>query len=142
MRKTTALNIIAEKLEVKRDTLYSRTNFFENYTRLCSEDLLRPLPPRSRIITSDDVFDYFLNIRSLNNGLDDRRDELMEEFVRAKHFNSDFRFQSMDDYEELKKICYAQKKSHSSSDYVRDNIMSNIREHSNGEMRSCISRRK
>lgn len=34
--KTTALNIIAEKLSLKRDTLYNRSNFFEDYTRLCS----------------------------------------------------------------------------------------------------------
>lgn len=29
--KTTALNIIAEKLELKRDTLYNRSNFFDDY---------------------------------------------------------------------------------------------------------------
>lgn len=29
--KTTALNVIAEKLELERDTLYNRSNFFEDY---------------------------------------------------------------------------------------------------------------
>lgn len=31
--KTTALNVIAEKLHLQRDTLYNRSSFFEDYTR-------------------------------------------------------------------------------------------------------------
>ena len=30
--KTTVLNVIAEKLGLERDTLYNRSNFFEDYT--------------------------------------------------------------------------------------------------------------
>lgn len=30
--KTTALNVIGEKLGLTRDTLFNRTNFFEDYT--------------------------------------------------------------------------------------------------------------
>ena len=33
--KTTALNVIAEKLGLERDTLYNRSNFFEDYTAWC-----------------------------------------------------------------------------------------------------------
>ena len=33
--KTTALNVIAEKLELECDTLYNRSNFFEDYTAWC-----------------------------------------------------------------------------------------------------------
>ena len=33
--KTTALNVIAEKLGLERDTLYNRSAFFEEYTELC-----------------------------------------------------------------------------------------------------------
>lgn len=33
--KTTALNVIGEALKLKRDTLYNRTNFFDNYTDMC-----------------------------------------------------------------------------------------------------------
>ena len=59
--KSTALNVMAEKLGLARDTLYNRTNFFEDYTAMCSYELERPLPKDSRIITSDDVFDFMLN---------------------------------------------------------------------------------
>lgn len=33
--KTTALNVIAEKLGLMRDAVYNRSNFFEDYTKLC-----------------------------------------------------------------------------------------------------------
>ena len=66
--KTTALNVIAAKLGAERDTPYNRSEFFEDYLELCDAEVIGKLPKGSRIITSDDVFDYMLNIRSLNNG--------------------------------------------------------------------------
>ena len=33
--KTTALNIIAETLSIERDSLYNRSNFFEDYIKMC-----------------------------------------------------------------------------------------------------------
>ena len=71
--KTTALNVIAEKLGVLRSAPYNRSNFFEDYVRLCRVRLEEPIPPHSRIVTSDDVFDYMLSIRSLNEGIDRKR---------------------------------------------------------------------
>ena len=64
--KTTALNVIAEKLELPRDTLYNRSNFFGDYTEECLYELKAPIPPDSRIITSDDVFDFMLGLRVIN----------------------------------------------------------------------------
>ena len=34
--KTTALNVIAEKLRLKRDSIFNKSNFFEDYLKLCS----------------------------------------------------------------------------------------------------------
>ncbi len=127
--KTTALNVIAEKLELDRDTLYNRSNFFEDYTGLCSYETENEIPAGSRIITSDDVFDFMLNLRSINEGIDRKREELFEEYLDAKY--SDFRMRSMDDYEQLRKVNMARSKTQSK--YVRKNLMDNVREHSNGE---------
>lgn len=99
--KTTALNVIAEKLELERDSLYNRSNFFEDYTRLCRFEADVPIPKGSRIITSDDVFDFMLNLRSINDGINLKREELFEEYLGAKY--SKFRMKSLDDYEQLKK---------------------------------------
>lgn len=63
--KTTLLNIIAERLHLSRETVFNRSSFFEDYVRECSYKMTfgKIAPPGSRIITSDDVFDYLLDIR-------------------------------------------------------------------------------
>lgn len=127
--KTTALNVIAEKLHLKRDSRFNQSNFFEDYTNLCEYALMRELPEHSRVITSDDVFDYMLNIRMMNEGIDTKREELFEDYLDAKY--SKFQFTSMNDYDQLKKVNQARSKTQSK--YVRNNLMNNIREHSNGE---------
>lgn len=127
--KTTALNIIGEKLELRRDSLFNRSNFFEAYTRLCSYELEAKIPTTSRIITSDDVFDFMLNLRSLNEGIDLKRGEMFEEYYALR--NKSFRMQSMEDYEELKKVVSARSKT--KSKFVREQVQDNVREHSNGE---------
>lgn len=127
--KTTALNVIGETLRIQRDSPYNRSAFFEAYTSLCGYGLNTSVPESSRIITSDDVFDYALNIRNLNNGIDERREYLFEEYVREKH--SDFRLDSMEDYDRLKRINQARRTT--KSKYVRQNLSDNVRERSNGE---------
>ena len=127
--KTTALNVMAEALGLSRDSRYNRSNFFEDYIGLCRYRLCGKVPSQSRIITSDDVFDYFLNIRSLNDGLHAHREELLEEYMDAKY--ADFKFHSLQDYEQLKKV--NQVRSCSQSRFVKQNQMENVREYSNGE---------
>lgn len=127
--KTTALNCIAEKLRLNRDTRFNRTDFFEDYTRMCSYTADYGIPAESRIITSDDVFDFILNMRAINDGIDEKREELFEEYLDAKY--SDFRMKSLEDYDRLKKVNMARRKTQSR--YVRNNLMDNAREHSNGE---------
>ena len=127
--KTTALNVIADKLRVKRTTPYNRSDFFEAYTDMCTAFPEREIPKESMIITSDDVFDYMLNIRSINEGIDLKRQELFEDYLDAKY--SEFKFKSMEDYERLKKVNQARSKTQSM--YVKKNLMANIREQSNGE---------
>ena len=127
--KTTALNVIAEKLGLDRDTLYNRSNFFEDYTRLCNYETEQEIPKESRIITSDDVFDFMLNLRSINDGIDTKREDLFDEYLNAKY--SKFQMKSLDDYEQLKKVTMA--RSNTQSKYGRKNLMDNVREHSNGE---------
>ena len=127
--KTTVLNVIAEKLKLDRDTRYNRTNFFEDYTRMCSYELEQTVTAESRIITSDDVFDFILNLRNINDGIDKKREDLFEDYLETKY--SDFRMNSLADYEQLKKVNMARSKTQSR--YVRKHLMGNVREHSNGE---------
>ena len=126
--------MIAEKLKLERDTLYNRSNFFEDYTKMCRYQDAKgspkgKMPKGSRIITSDDVFDFMLNLRSMNDGVDLRREELFEDYMELKY--SHFQMQSLDDYEQLKKSHMA--KRNTQSKFIRNNLVDNAREHSNGE---------
>lgn len=127
--KTTALNIIAGKLGLERDTPYNRSEFFEDYLKLCEEEIVGRIPEGSRIITSDDVFDYMLNVRSINNGIEVHREELFQEYLEMKY--SKFQMRSLDDYDKLRKVNQARRKTQSR--YVRENTQGNVREYSNGE---------
>ncbi len=127
--KTTALNIIAEKISASRDSAFNRSNFFPDYLDLCRAEMDTPPKNGCRIVTSDDVFDYMLNIRSLNEGIDLRRDELLQEYLAAKY--SEFRLASMEDYEKLKRNNRAKRLTQSR--FVRTELADNVREYSNGE---------
>ncbi len=127
--KSTALNVIAEKIGIQRDSLFHKSTFFDDYVEMCEMELAAGIPQNSKIITSDDVFDYMLNVRSLNVGINQRREELFAEYLDAKY--ADFQMQSLEDYEELKRINAARSKTQSS--FVRSELMANVREFSNGE---------
>ncbi|MTI67433.1 MAG: ATP-binding cassette domain-containing protein [Firmicutes bacterium] len=127
--KSTALNVIAEKTGISRDSIYNKSNFYADYVNMCEMYLEKDIPENSRIITSDDVFDYMLNIRNLNEGIDQKREKLFEEYLDAK--NSNFQMKSIEDYEQLKKVNATRSKTQSR--FVRNNLMNNVREYSNGE---------
>lgn len=129
--KTTALNVIAEALSLKRDAPFNRSSFFDDYVKLCRFRTLGPLPEESRAVSSDDVFDYMLSLRAVNEGIDAKREELFDEYFERRR-SGPFRMQSLDDYDELKKVTDARKKT--LSGYVRGGGMDrNVREQSNGE---------
>jgi len=127
--KSTLLNIMAERLHLKRGTLYNRSSFFEDYLARCDYQLRQPLPAESAIITSDDVFDAMLHVRALNQNIDDARDDMFKDYLSNKFGN--FHYHDMHDYDQLQKVIEARRKTQ--SHYVRDNLMANAREYSNGE---------
>lgn len=127
--KSTALNVIAEKTGICRDSIYNKSNFFPDYVKLCNMNTEEDIPENSRVITSDDVFDYMLNIRNLNEGIDLKREKLFDEYLDVKY--SQFQLKSMDDYEHLKRVNNARRKTQSR--FVRSELIDNVREYSNGE---------
>lgn len=127
--KSTALNVIADKTQITRDSIYNKSNFYQDYVNMCGMQVENDIPKKSRIITSDDVFDYMLNIRNLNEGIDQKREVLFEEYLDAKYSN--FKMKSLEDYEQLKKV--NQTRSKTQSQFVRNKLIENIPEYSNGE---------
>ena len=127
--KSTALHVIAEKAGLTREAPYNRTSFFEDYVGMCRMELRSPVPQGSCIITSDDVFDHMLALRDLNEGIDRKRGEVFEEYLENKY--AKFQLSSMEDYDQLKKVVRARKKTQSK--YVKEELGMNVRTFSNGE---------
>ena len=129
--KSTILNIIAQKLKLTRTSPYSRTPFFEDYLEFCCTELYRDKKPpeESCIITSDDVFDYMLNFRTLNEGVDRKREELFDEWYALRQ--GGFQIRSLEDVEELQHRRDAWKSTR--SDFTARRIPRNLPGQSNGE---------
>ena len=127
--KSTALNIIAEKLRLLRNSAYNRSRFFGDFVDRCKATLEEAVPRESRIITSDDVFDMMLDIRSINEGIDRKREELADDYYELKH--EKFQIRSLDDLEHLHRINEARKKT--KSRFIEGESGKSIRERSNGE---------
>ncbi len=130
--KSTLLNVLARKLNLDHDSPYNNTPFFEEYLSFCKYSLAprqTRIPNGSRIITSDDVFDLLLNIRSLNEGVDRRREELFDEYRHTKE--ESFTLRSLSDYEELKR--HNEAKSKTKNSYVARRLPERLTSQSNGE---------
>ena len=126
--KTTLLNILAEKLRLTRHSPFSGGAFFGDYVEMCKADS-SVIPLHSQILTSDDVSDYLLNLRTLNDGINARREELLAEYTRLKW--DDRPFSSLEDYDRWKETTDA--KTRTSSKFVKARLTRNVDLFSNGE---------
>ena len=130
--KTTILNLMGEKLGLRRGAVYNRSSFFGDYLDMCRVEAalaFRDANENSRVITSDDVFDYLLDLRYMNENIDHRRQELLKEYAGARY--AKFQMRSMEDVDRLRQVVDAQRKT--GSRYVRDRVMNDVVEKSNGE---------
>lgn len=134
--KSTILNVIAEKLALKRSAPYNRTDFFEDYVGLCDYTLDRSVPDGSEIITSDGVFERVLDIRRLNDGIDDKRQHMIEEYIEeySKATSGERNpLTGLDDFRRWKKASDMRNKNITQSRFLRRNLVRNVQERSNGE---------
>lgn len=135
--KSTLLNVIAEKLELTRTSPFNQTPYFEDYLNLCHAELTmgKRLIGENRIITSDDVFDFLLDIRTVNEGVDRRREELFEEYhelvIYYDRMGKSYQLQSLADYEELKR--HNEAKGGSKNRFTKRRLPNNLGGKSNGE---------
>ena len=127
--KSTLLHIIAEKAGIHQASRYNKSGSYPDYVRLCELEIPNEIPENSRIITSDDVFDYMLDVRCVNEGMDGKREDLCQEYLTAKY--ADFQLHSLADYEELKRVTKA--RSITQTRFVKSQMMGKVSQYSNGE---------
>ena len=131
--KSTILNVIAEKLNLKRSSPFNRSDFFDDYVELCDYVLEKTLSLNSSVITSDDVFQRVLDIRRINDGINDKREDLLREWLENNSDDADTRFHGLDDYDRWKKVVDSRNKKMSQSQFLRSHLRRNVEERSNGE---------
>ena len=137
--KSTLLNLIAEKLGLERTAPFNSSELFDAYAQACrytlaSDDEGKPcqIPQGSRIITSDDVFDYMLSIRTNNQEIAEEIERGREEYARLKYGRT-VKFNSMDDYEQLRDQLHARSRSVSRRRFIRETAGKEMHLISNGE---------
>ncbi len=126
--KTTLLNILGQALGAMRRSAFNDSAFFDTYVQLCrTERAGRPFD--CQMLTSDDVTDYLLHLRELNEGIDRKREVLLQEYAHRKW--KDLQFHSLEDYDQWKEGLDA--KTRTGSRFVNDRLMKNVDLRSNGE---------
>lgn len=133
--KSTLLNLIAKKLGISHISLATTSACMPDYLALCEAKMpprVEKIPGESRIITSDDVFDFLQEIRAINDGIDRERERLFEEYKTTRDTPiSDNPFTSLDELDELKRRNDAKRST--KSDYVKRRIPKELSGRSNGE---------
>ncbi len=138
--KSTLLNLIAQKLELNRIAPFNSSEVFDQYRDACKYEMgfddegfkLR-IPNGSRIITSDDVFDYMLTVRTNNSEIHDHIEQVRDSDYGELKFGETVRLQGMEDYEQLRLQVLARKKSVSRRQFIRKTVGQEVKLNSNGE---------
>lgn len=137
--KSTLLNLIAEKLRLNRIAPYNSSEMFSSYAENCEyalgyddEGFQCRIPNGSRIITSDDIFDYMLTVRENNNEISESKDSAKEEWANLK-YGKTVRFEGLGDYEKHRLQVLSRKKSVSRREFIRKTVGEEVKLNSNGE---------
>lgn len=137
--KSTLLNLIASKLQLKRIAPFNSSELYSAYVSECKfelghddEGFRHKIPNGSRIITSDDVFDYMLTVRTNNVDIAENIEVAREEWAKLK-FGKTVKFKSMDDYEELRLQLLARRKSLTRRQFIQKTAGTEVKLNSNGE---------
>lgn len=128
--KTTLLNIIGSKLKASKKNIDNKGELFDDYVELIHDyELNLEETKEIKMISSDDVFDYLLDLRAINSKINRRKKDLEEEYIKSKFTQKDSNLLT---YEELKNK--VDSKRMTESKYIRTRLTNNnIIEQSNGE---------
>ena len=137
--KSTLLNLIAAKLELNRIAPFNSSEMFDAYANACKYELgyddegfRHRIPNGSRIITSDDVFDYMLTVRTNNMEIAEGKEDAKEEW-KTLRYGETIRFKSMDDYDIHRTQLLARSKTVSRRQFIKRTVGDEVKLNSNGE---------
>ena len=133
--KTTLLNIIGDSVNASKRNIDKKGDFFNQYVDKCRKycELIHQNECKAiKYISSDDVFDYLLDLRAINSNVNRRKDSLVNEYYEYKNIPSENHYTSLSQYEEIKNKVDSNRMT--VSKYVRTRLRNNnIIQESNGE---------
>jgi len=133
--KTTLLNIIADSLDAEKRNIENKGGLFDTYVNFCRYNYQMYNNSECKdikYISSDDVFDYLLDVRAINTGVNRRKEDLIQEFTKNKYSSTENFHTSIEQYELIKNKIDSYKMT--TSKYVRTRLKNNnITQESNGE---------
>lgn len=139
--KSTTLNVIAEKLNLNRDSRFNTTELYKDFVEMTKVQFgthdweeVNKVMATSRIITSDDVFNHILDVRQKNDDLEFKRNVILRkraEYCDSANIPREINFDDPSSFRRYKD--YADMTSKSFSGYVRSRGVINERTYSNGE---------
>lgn len=138
-RKSTALNVIANKLKLSRASAYNKGDLQNEYLKMCSYvkgelDDLEELRDKATFMSSDDIFRYMLDNRKKNESIRKRTDSTLFDYFQLKKTTSiprHFNFETGEGLDKLEEIRHARKMS--PSEYLKEKIGEMTVLFSNGE---------
>ena len=135
--KSTLINILARKLQSVRYSNFNDAPLFDTYVEKCHVEYYKT-PSNSCVLTSDDVFDYVLNARAVNDKLGERRDKVVERYFQVQEEyrrNPEIRrLNGIDDLERWKEVSHILSPKKSMSSFVKKQVAErDVNLGSNGE---------
>lgn len=137
--KTTLLNVIALKLSLDRISPYNSSELLMDYAGACRCRMgtddggnEASIPVGSRIITSDDVFEYMLAARGSNDEIREDSEDGRADYARLKHGDT-IKFTGMDSYEDFRLQVLSRRKTLTRRKFLQRTVGREVELHSNGE---------
>lgn len=137
--KSTLLNLIATKLQLNRIAPFNNSELFSDYVNKCKfflgfdeEGFPYRIPNGSRIITSDDIFDYMLTVRTNNDEIGENIEIAKGDWVEQKYGDT-VKMRGLEDYEAVRLQVLARQKSLSRRKFIRRVVGTEVKLNSNGE---------
>lgn len=133
--KSTLLNVMNRKLGFQRTSSFYADEAFDVYTSKCKmktacDDMGKSIfiPPNSKIIASEDIIHFILDIRNQNIKTEAKQKELKQEYLEAKYRR--FNNPSLHDYDKLSQTVEARRTTQ--TQYIH-NRTALYKQFSNGE---------
>jgi predicted ATPase len=134
--KSTLINVLAHKMRANRYSEFNDAPLFDKFVGVCSLEYARE-PRRSSVLTSDDVFDYVLKARTVNENINYERNELFDKYVsvhgEAERNPDILRLHGLDDYERWSETMEILSPRKTQSNYIKKRVARDIDLYSNGQ---------